>query len=192
MIRTILITAIVVLTQAGSAFAETDGARKFIEKVSSDTIAIVKSDISNEEKEQQITKLFEDVVDTKWMARFVMGRYWNEANDEQKKKYTDLYHKFVLSNYVPLFREYNDEKIVVKSVSGDSDNEFTIYTEIKSEGDPTYRVDYKVKKDSQKYQIFDIVAEGISMITTQRSDFGSILSRGGIKDLVKRLKAKVS
>ena len=72
-------------------------------------------------------------------------------------------------------------------------NEYLVKTEIKSENNKSFRIDYKIRKESDgSYKIFDIIAEGISMITTQRSEFGSILSRNNISFLIEKLEAKVS
>lgn len=175
-------------------FASEEGARSFVVKTADDALKIVENTkLSPEEKQQELNKIFEDVVDIEWVGRFAMGQYWREATDEQKQEYLELYKKFLIQSYVPNFRSYTNQRLDILSSLRDSEGEYTVQTEFNEPNKPSIRVDYKIRQNSEgTYEIFDIVAEGVSMITTQRSDFGSILSRKGIKHLIKLLKNKVS
>jgi phospholipid transport system substrate-binding protein len=173
--------------------AKKESAELFVSTIGDTAIGIVASKLTVEQKEAKLTKLFEDSVDTKWIAKFVLGSYGRQITPEQSNEYSELYHKFLLQSYVPKFKSYTNQKIVVLSTSKEDANNFLVQTEIKAEGEPTVNVDYKVRKGADgKFKIIDIVAEDVSMITTQRSEFGSILSRNGVDGLIERLKAKVA
>jgi phospholipid transport system substrate-binding protein len=173
--------------------ASAAGANKFINKVGDATLDIVSSKkFTSAQKEQELTKLFESSVDIEWIAKFVIGSYGRGITPEQNTEYNDLYHKFLLQSYVPKFRQYTNQKIVIINTHPESEGEFSVQTEIKTPDQPSIRVDYKVKMVSGQYKIFDIVAEGVSLITTQRSEFGSILSRNGLGFLIEKLKEKVA
>lgn len=180
-----------VITQAQLALATSQNAQSFIEKVSGDAVKIVSSEVDFAKKEDSLRELFGDSVDYQWMGKFSMGRFWRTATQEQKDEYQKYYKKFLINSYVPKFKEYTNQKIIVQSASEESANEYLVKTDIKSKGATPIKVSYKVRKsDNGEYLIYDVIAEGISLITTQRSDFASILSRGGVKSLIKKLKAK--
>jgi phospholipid transport system substrate-binding protein len=169
-----------------------DGANKFVNKVGDTTLKIVSSKSTAIQKEQELTKLFESSVDINWIATFVLGSYSHDVSPEQTAEYNELYHKFLLKSYVPKFKQYTNQKIVIINTQPESAGEFVVQTEIKTAGQPSVLVDYKVRMESGQYKIFDIVAEGVSLITTQRSEFGSILSRKGVGFLIEKLKEKIA
>lgn len=171
-----------------------EGAYNFINDVSKKALQIIKSKEGNAQKENNLSKLFLESVDTKWIARFAMGRYWREASAKQREDYLARHKRFLLNSYVPKFKEYTNQEIKInKSYPYDKNkNEYIVETQIVSNDGATINVDYKVRKDEDgKYTIFDVVAEGVSLIVTQRSDFSSILARGGINDLIQKLNAKI-
>jgi phospholipid transport system substrate-binding protein len=180
------------LLSANFSYADIDGAQKFVKEVGEVTIETAKSDeLSVEEKEQKLIQLFENSVDTGWIAKFVMGQYWRDMEEETQEKYKKLYHKYLLQSYVPEFKEYTDEKLKFLGSEKEFEKEYIVKTEIVSPKGQVYRVDYKIREDDQgNYKIFDIVAEGISLITTHRSEFGSIVSRKGSDFLIKKLAQK--
>lgn len=175
-----------------SALASVGGAKSFIKDLGETTIGIAKSEkMPLEEKEKKLVALFEKSVDTPWIAKFVMGQYWRDMKADKREAYKSLYQNYLISSYVPKFKTYTDEKINILSAAEEYKTEYLVETEIVATDGQTYRVNYKVKEDAAgNYKIFDIVAEGISLITTQRSEFGSIISREGIDFLLKQLEKK--
>lgn len=174
-----------------SAHASAEGAKSFIKDLGETTIGIAKSELPMEEKETKLIALFEKSVDTSWIAKFVMGQYWRDMKDEKREEFKKLYKDYLIRSYVPKFKIYTDEKINILSAVEEFKTEYLVNTEIVASDGKKYRVNYKVKEDdSGNYKIFDIIAEGISLITTQRSEFGSIISREGVDFLLKKLEKK--
>lgn len=190
----VFITFIILnISVLASASASAEGAKQFIKKVSDDVVKLIKNDNTNELiKEQQLSKIFEDAVDTKWISKFVMGKYWRETSQAQKTVYLKLHRQFLVNSYVPKFKNYTDHQILFKNFFDEGNKEYLVETEIVQDDGTSVKVDYKVRKNNDgKYKIFDVVAEGVSLITTQRSEFASVLSRKGVDFLIKKLKAKV-
>ncbi len=139
------------------------------------------------------------------MARFVIGSHWREFSDIQKKQYLSIYKKFLVDSYVPKFKSYNNQKIIIEKIVGRDKGIYVVRTDIVSEDGTSYKVDYYIRETKtlleDRYQIsgypprykylhkiYDIVAEGISLITTERSDFAATLSQGGVDSFLARLK----
>lgn len=191
--RVSIIAGLLMSLLASFAFASEGGAEKFVRETADSTLRIVSDgSLTEEQKEESLNKLFEKTVDVDWIAKFAMGFYWRGVDDEQKKEYVRLYRKFLMSSYVPRFKAYTNQKLELKGVFVDGEGKYLVQTEIKNPGKPDIRVDYKVRQGADSsYKIFDIIGEGVSMITTQRSDFGSILSRKGVDHLIGLLRKKV-
>ncbi len=166
----------------------------FVNHVSKEVVDIINSvALSNVEKEEKLKVIFRIHLDTNWMGRFVMGRYYRATEKSQKKRYLKYYREYLVLSYVPRFREYSGGRFEVLRVRKDGKKDFYVQTNISStNGDPDIRVDYKVRKNKKgDYKIIDVVGEGISLIATHRSDFGGLISRKGVPYFINKLESKV-
>lgn len=188
-----LIISLTLLMTPHKGYTSIDDAQHFVEGVSNQALTVVESKgLSDSEKFKKLSDLFAASVDTNWMGRFALGQYWRSFTNIQKQEYLKLYQDFLLYSYVPKFREYNHQNINVKKVVSNATNEYTIQTEIVSPEGKAYRVDYRIHQDQQgNYKIFDVIGEGVSLLTTQRSDFNSLLADKGIDYFTERLKERI-
>ena len=167
--------------------------KEFAESVADKVVAIIEAPKSEEAREADLVNLFKQNVDSDYMGRFAMGKYFRQATPAQQKKYLSLYRDYVIYSYIPKFRLYAGEKMTVNQTIQDDAELFTVKTTLKTTKSATgsVLVDYKLKKAGGTYKIVDVIGEGISLITTQRSDFSAPLSDKGIEWFVGRLEEKV-
>lgn len=199
MFRTIITCLTVLLLSytpvcAQNSHASADGAKQFVHDIVGLTISIIKSNkLSQNQKEDKLSTLFSEKVDIDWIGRFVLGRYWRDANASQRSRYQKFYKQFLLMSYVPRFRDYTDEQVDLRNARLEGNNEYVVETQIvsKTTAQPI-RVDYRLRYEKGTYKIFDIIAEGVSLIGVQRSEFGSIVAREGLDYLIDALKRKAN
>lgn len=170
-------------------------AGKYVGGLADQTLKTISNDgLNKRQKQAKLDKLFSDNVDFPWVGRFVMGRYWREATDAQKKRYLKEYQKFLILHYTSRFTEYTSGDFKVTGSEDDGDGEFTVSMQIKpgdqSDNGQPILVDYRVRHEGGGFKIFDVIVEGVSMITTQRSEFASVIDKGGIDYLIGQLAAK--
>ena len=97
--------------------ADPDRIEKFIASISTDVLEVLNAKtVPEEKKEKQLNAIFQRVVDTEWIGRFVTGVHWRSASSEQKKEYLEYYGEFLRQNYVSKFRSYTNQKLVVKKI----------------------------------------------------------------------------
>jgi phospholipid transport system substrate-binding protein len=191
MIRKALAILIISATSAFAGQAELAEANNFVQATSDKVISILKSGSDDSEKEKKLTEVFTSIMDIDWIARFAIGKNWQGMSTAQQNDYLANYRKYIISSYVPIFKKYNGQSLQIKNVKPIGNDQFLVVTEIKSESSSTpYKVEYRVKRIDGAYRVRDIVAEGISLINTQRSDFGSIVAERGISALNQNLLAK--
>jgi phospholipid transport system substrate-binding protein len=148
------------------------------------------------EQDQKITgckMLLENNLDLEWMARFSLGRHKKTITDEQLKDFTLVYAKYVTQTYADLVKNYKGEKAIVKNVHQLDAEEYVVKTEVmRTNGQPPIKADYLVRaRNSDVYKVADVITEGVSMISSQQSEFGSIISSGGFDALLKELHRKI-
>jgi phospholipid transport system substrate-binding protein len=168
-------------------------ASHYIEDIAKKALAAISNaKASKTQKQASLDKLFKDNVDIPWIGRFVMGRFWKQATDAQKASYLKEYEKFLIQHYTSRFTDYTSGSFTIAGVKDDGEGEFTVNMELKGDkkNDPPVLVDYRVRKQGSGFKIFDVIVEGVSLITTQRSEFSSVISQNDIDYLIAQLKNK--
>ncbi len=194
-LKSLLVALYFVSTSASAqSVFPTNDPKDYAVKVGNRIIEIVESKVPNLEKQNTLIDLFRTNSDTDYMAKFVMGRFFRQASKEQKSKYLELYRDYVIYSYIPRFREYEGEKQQVNQSVSQGSNEFIVKTTITSPKSKTGKinVDYRLLKSGNSFKIIDVIGEGVSLLTTQRSDFAAPLSQKGIDFFLIRLEDKVA
>lgn len=149
---------------------------------------ITDTSLSKLEKRSQLEVLFEQNVDIDWIGRFVLGRYWRGASDQQKQDYLAHYKTFLIKHYTSNLTEFTDANFVVTKVEPEERGGNVVTMRLKRPKSEDTIVSYTVrKKASGELGVYDIVVEGVSMITTQRSEFSSVASQKGLDYLIAQL-----
>jgi len=157
------------------------GAETFVGSMAKRGIGFLSDkDLSEEGRKKEFKKLLSDSFDMGTIARFTLGRYWRTASTAQKKEYEKLFEKRILEVYSQRFDNYKGQRLEVESASPVGNSDAMVSTRIISDnGDPDIRVDWRVRYKNGRYKIIDVIVEGVSMAVTQRSDFSSVIQRGG-------------
>lgn len=185
---------LLVIFSTASAQAGDKEARAYVKDVSNRVIAIIANKSATQDaKQAKLIKLFDQTVDTQWIGHFVLGHYYRSATDAQKKKYDDVYHEFLIRSYVPRFKEYKGQTVQIGETKAQGKDEYLVKTNIISAGsEPPISVNYRVREENGIFHVVDIISEGVSLINTQRSEFGSVVSRQGMDYLIKQLKERLA
>jgi phospholipid transport system substrate-binding protein len=153
---------------------------------------------SYNDRKDLLRNAFAKSVDMDWMAKFVLGRSWAHATDEQREQYTKLYRKFLTETYVSNFAENPKKRIRDIKVFGISsmedsaeENDFTVRTEMMLADNNNMKVSYLVREDAGRYKVRDIAIENISLINTHRSEFSGIAASAGIEGVISNLEQKL-
>jgi len=173
--------------------AGTQDAGSYIQRVGTQTVNILKSPAAKPQKQAALAGIFAANVDFPWVARFVMGRYWREASDDQKQRYVFQYQRFLVRHYAVLFSDYNGGNFKVLYSRDDGDGEYSVGMQVQAaddKGSEPVMIEYKVRSEAGIFKIFDVLIEGVSMLTTQRSEFGAVLGNNSIDYLIDMLQKK--
>lgn len=169
------------------------GAKSFIEGMAQRGLDFLSnSSMSHDQKTGQFKKLLQDSFDLDTIGRFSLGRYWNTATEAQRKEYLGLFRNMIIRIYSNRFGEYKGQKFETRSARPDGDKDTIVTSFIVSQNSPEVQVDWRVRYKNGSYKIVDVIVEGVSMSVTQRSDFSSVIQRGGgdVQVLINHLKSQ--
>lgn len=152
--------------------------------------------LNADERRQRFRDLLHRSFNVRGIGRFVLGRYWKVATEEERQEYLKLFEELVVHTYADRFSEYSGEKFAIGKVQRDAErpNYATVFSTIYRPNGQVVRVDWRARQeDDQSWRVVDIVIEGVSMSVIQRSEFASVIeSKGGtVKGLIDTLREKV-
>jgi len=167
---------------ATSAHAESS-AEMFVAGLADEAIqALTAKDVERSDRIIRFRKLLKANFNVPLIGKWVLGRSWRKASDEEKQDYLGLYENYIVLTYIERFDQYSGEKLeVVKSVAGPG-NDFLVYSTLnRPTGGDAIRVDWRVRATADVYKIIDVYVEGISMSQSQRKEFASVMKNKGGK-----------
>lgn len=181
---TVLILFITV--QAGLA-SDGNEAQALLKNRLDATIAVLqKKDLDQQKKNEQLVEIVTPMFDFHLMAKLSLGRkYWPGLSEEKKDEFTDLFIKRLRTSYLEKISLYTDEKVFFKTPVQNK-RKVKIPTEIISNNNRISMI-YKMYKSKKDWKIYDVEIEGISIISTYRSQFDQVLSKGTIDELLQKL-----
>jgi phospholipid transport system substrate-binding protein len=178
---------------ATRALAADEGAEAFIDRLGQKTLAILKdTSQSDKQKVANLKELLNRSTDLQYVARVIMGQHWRRATDAQKAKYLQLFDALVLETMAERIGSYAGQTFKVTG-SRDVDEQDTVVSSqiAQPSGGPTYSVDWRVRKTNSRHQLIDIVAEGVSLVITQRSEVNELVNRSGIDGLLAEMQRRI-
>jgi phospholipid transport system substrate-binding protein len=138
--------------------------------------------------------LFREDFDVPGIARFVLGRYWKTATQEEQQEFVKLFEDYIALVYSNQLAAYSGETL--KVTGGRTNAEEAIVTSeiIRPAGTPPVKVEWHLTDRNGTYKISDVTVDGISMAVTQRSEFASVIQRSGgqVAGLIAQLREKTA
>ena len=126
------------------------------------------------------------------IARFVLGRYWNVATEEQRAEFVRLFEEYIALAYSTRLAEYTGETFKVTGSRPDADGAVVSSQILRPAGAAPVKVDWRLIGRNGVYKISDVSVDGISMAVTQRSEFASVIQHNGgqVQGLITMLREK--
>jgi phospholipid transport system substrate-binding protein len=147
-----------------------------------------KKELELEAKKKEIDEIVTPIFDFSLMAKLTLGRkFWPGLAKEKKERFTELFIKRLKGTYLgKLTRDTYTDKKIVYNAPIQVKKRIHIPTELISKENKISML-YKLYKSKGNWKIYDIEIEGVSVITTYRSQFNEVLSSGTIDDLLIKL-----
>jgi len=146
--------------------------------------------LSAVEKRTQVSGLVQKHLNMTSMAQRTLGENWDNASEEQRKKFTELFVQVLEGTYLNRINDYSGGTVeyLKQRVKGDK---AIIDTKFVSK-DLEIPVQYKMILENGSWQVFDLVIQGVSLIRNYRSSYGEIIRTNGYDGLFALMEKKIS
>jgi phospholipid transport system substrate-binding protein len=188
----VTVTCLVTLWSAGAAAAgiATDHLKGAIDRVIK-TLEDpnLKGETKSAERRQAVRKIANDIFDWGEIARRSLARHWQPLNEQQRTEFVGLFSELLERSYISKIELYGGEKILYTNERLDGDYG-TVGTKIITKNGTEVPVDYKMYKRGERWLVYDVNIEGVSLVSNYRTQFNKIIQTASYNELVTKLKTK--
>ncbi|MDA8428060.1 MAG: ABC transporter substrate-binding protein [Geobacteraceae bacterium] len=146
---------------------------------------------NDHKRRQELKKTISTIFDYNEMAKRSLGRHWNQRSAAEKKQFVELFASLLENSYASKIESYNNEKIVYLKEIRDSDHAEVRSKVITAKRDE-FTLDYRMINENGKWMVYDVVIEGVSLVSNYRTQFNKIITSHGYPELVKKLQTKTN
>jgi phospholipid transport system substrate-binding protein len=193
--RSVLIAALMFLVgslvPAIPAAAAADPAA-MISNLGRRALEVLGKDATQAQRVARFRELLREDFDVPGIGRFVLGRYWNQASEEQRAEFVKLFEDYIAMAYATRLAEYTGETLKVTGSRPEADGAIVSSQILRPAGAAPVKVDWRLTGRDGNYKISDVSVDGISMAVTQRSEFASVIQHNGgqVQGLITMLRQK--
>ncbi len=128
-------------------------------------------------------------IDFSRMSRWVLGKYWRKASRQQKEIFAREFRRLIVRTYATALLEYTNQQITYPALHmKEGATDVTVQTIIEQSGGVPIPVAYSLHKNGdEQWKVYDMIIDGISLITNYRSSFSSEIRRGSLQQLIDKL-----
>jgi len=187
------LTLVLSLGSAGSPAAEFTAPDVLVRTTSEEVLRLVAED--KDLRNGNPSKLV-DLIETRIlpqfdmpkMTRLAVGKNWRQATQDQQRQLVKEFQTLLVRSYSAAYSAYRHVKVDVAPLRTLEGDDVTVKTKILLPGGaPPVAVDYAMNMTSDGWKVYNVVVEGVSLVTTYRTEFGVQIEQTGIDGLIRSL-----
>ena len=139
-------------------------------------------------RDRDLTPAVQGAFDIPTMTRFAVGPPWASMTEAQRADLSRAFERYTTANYAHNFDSYSGQKFVIQGVTTRGTDKI-VQAQLTSPHGSTNNLIYRLHETPEGWKIIDVYYNGISQLTTRRSDFAGPLASGGAAGLLSHLDA---
>jgi phospholipid transport system substrate-binding protein len=189
--RTALVSLFVIALSAAVAFAgaPTEQLRGQVDRV----IKILDDPALKDKpavRREQVRKIAEEIFDYPDTARRALGAHWNARSPQEREEFTKLFSELLDRAYISKIDLYQGEKVKWLGESANNGDDSVVKTTIQTKSGSELPVDYRMHQKDGRWRVYDVVIEGVSLVSNYRTQFNKIVQTESYDSLVQKLKQR--
>jgi phospholipid transport system substrate-binding protein len=151
----------------------------------------LKQESRADERRAAIRKEAEALFDFTETAKRTLGRHWQTLNEGQQREFVSLFTDLLERAYIGRIEQYSGERIVYMGDAADGESA-TVKTKFATNQATEIPVDYRLLRRGDRWLVYDVFVEGVSLVANYRAQFDRIMRTGSYQELAKRMRAHQS
>jgi phospholipid transport system substrate-binding protein len=167
-----------------------DSPRTVVEITSEKVLAILNSGESEDEKIKRLEQIAYTTIDFSTVSRLVLAKYWKQFTPEQRQQFEDEFKRALTVSYGRRIGQFGQEKVVILGERQEQLGDVTVQSHIVGGKAGDIKVDYRLRQRDGTWYVIDVIVEGVSIVSSYRTQFQEIIGQGGPERLLAELRQK--
>jgi phospholipid transport system substrate-binding protein len=149
----------------------------------------LKKDGRQRDRRAAIRQVANEIFDFSETAKRSLARHWTPRTQPEREEFVALFTDLLERSYISKIELYGGEKIhfLGESIEGEG---AVVRTKLVTKQGTEIPIDYRMLKRGDKWLVYDVVIEGVSLISNYRTQFNKIITTSSYEELVKKMKTK--
>jgi phospholipid transport system substrate-binding protein len=149
----------------------------------------LKKDGKQRERRGAVRQVANDIFDFSETAKRSLARHWAPRTPAEREEFVQLFTDLLERSYISKIELYGGEKIRFVGEAVDTDGA-VVRTRLVTKQGTEIPIDYRMLSRGDKWLVYDVLIEGVSLISNYRTQFNKIITTSSYQELVKRMKSK--
>ena len=142
------------------------------------------------ERRAAVQKVALEIFDFEETAKRALGRHWRERSPAEQQEFVKLFSGLLEDAYLGKIEGYQGEKVTYAGDTIEGDQAVVKTRIVTAKGGSEIPVDYRMVRQPSGWRVYDVMIEGVSLISNYRTQFNKVIQTESYDALVKRLRAK--
>ncbi len=142
------------------------------------------------ERRAAIRAIAAEVFDVAEMSKRTLGRHWSARTDAEREEVARLFGELLERSYLGKLETYSGEHVAYAGEAVDGDHA-VVRTRVSTRNGTEVPIDYRMLRRGERWMVYDVVIEGVSLVANYRSQFDRIIRSASYAEFVKRLRARI-
>jgi phospholipid transport system substrate-binding protein len=149
----------------------------------------LKKDGRAKDRRGAVRRIANEIFDFGETARRSLGRHWQPRTPAERDEFVQLFSDLLERSYISRVELYGGEKIqyLGDSIEGD---QAKVQTRLLTKGGSEIPIEYRMHRKGDRWLVYDVIIEGVSLIANYRSQFNKIIQTSSYQELVRKMKTK--
>jgi len=124
------------------------------------------------------------------MSKLVLARNWKRFDAQQREEFTREFRELLASTYGERLDRYGDVEVAITGEQKHKRGDVSILTAVTEGQFEGVEINYRLRPEQGTWKVIDVVIEGISLVSSYRTQFRDALSGSSPAKLLERMREK--
>jgi len=183
--------ALGILVLSFQASAQNTTPTETVETTVNAILEILRDDsLGTEEARELMRAEIGKAFDARAMSQSVLSTNWRSASKEQQEEFQALFMATLEDTYMGRIEAYTNEVVEFRDEEINN-NRATVDTVI-LDGNTDIPINYKLRQRSDGWFVYDVEVENVSMVSSYRETYRSVVRRDGMDGLLEQMREKAA
>jgi phospholipid transport system substrate-binding protein len=141
------------------------------------------------DKRVAVRKIADDIFDFGETAKRALGRHWAARTEAERDEFVKLFGDLLERSYISKIELYGGEKIQYVS-DRIEDDQASVFSKLVTKAGSDVPIEYRMLKKGDRWLVYDVIIEGVSLVSNYRTQFNKIIQTSSYAELVKKMKSR--